>query len=86
MKVLNSVQSIMLEISTDKIINEIQNISMLSVFLNVCMSVCVWRCVWHVPPGPRHPYTCLPLVFGKKNKTKMTKGSGLQGGTRFIYM
>ena len=84
MKVLNSVQSIVLEISIDITISEIQTISILSVFLNVYMSVCVWGCVWHVPPGPRHPYTCLLLLFGKKNKTKMTKGSGLQSGTCFM--
>ena len=45
MKVLNSAQFIVLEINIDIIINEVQNISMLSVFLNVHMSVCVWGCV-----------------------------------------
>ena len=44
MKVLNSAQFIVLEINIDIIINEVQNISMLSVFLNVHMCVCEFVC------------------------------------------
>ena len=85
MKVLSSVQSLSLEISIDTIINEIQNTSLVSVFLRVCMSVCVW---WGVCM-PRQGLITLTPVYScclERKQDQNGKGSALQGSAHFIQM